>query len=621
MLGAVLFFSVFVTSLEVSRKLRAREDREATGQYSTELGFEKAREVLECFHALKCHRRYVEAKSLARQFYKFHLEKNGEVRDAELFLFCTLGSSRETMQLLDAIDNGFMFRMKEWIQGKLSYLLKIADNSYLRWNRFVWGLVASLTFYYVDLCKDIALAIQFKVGLLGNQWWTMEAFAYNAYPSTLLYVILVSMSGTEILNITSVLFSEKFKPFPLKKRFLLMLAGPLLPGISIYRWKRSLLALTQKYRKLSIKLHDECVEATTNFASLEALVKEKEAKHKIALQVAHLRMNENVIEHFVQFVLIVIVFLTEHSRTRAVQTVGAVIVDGSLPLLALSAGSSLFSVVKDHVTYIEVKKAGHLPFAGQIVTAVYMLVGVISRLVAFLIFFTPLLGMLDVLELARFGTIKGSDDFRNTIVSFKGNTMADYWEPFETSPETFFTSHSMLLACTAIPPALIVIHFLFGCTVMSFLSGDSERWHLLFTLVVPPLFHDWEDIYRQSKEDVTIQSCWVKSILSLTLYLVLFAIEHAALCIPLAMLKYFVALRVADMRETGFPLLPEEEESVRFIDLLFYSFLGVCCLAVPLLQLLLALIYFKYGHAWSRVLNREASVFFPWCWKMFPRDN
>ena len=51
--------------------------------------------------------------------------------------------------------------------------------------------------------------------------------------------------------------------------------------------------------------------------------------------------------------------------------------------------------------------------------------------------------------------------------------------------------------------------------------------------------------------------------------------------------------------------LPEEELSLMAIDLLFFGGLALQMLVVPAAQLLLAWLYFRFAHGWSRLLNRE----------------
>ena len=66
---------------------------------------------------------------------------------------------------------------------------------------------------------------------------------------------------------------------------------------------------------------------------------------------------------------------------------------------------------------------------------------------------------------------------------------------------------------------------------------------------------------------------------------------------------------IADKRNellsnSEFPPIADEWHSTHMVNVLLVS--GACLfLAVPVMQSILAYIYFKYGHAWSRVLQAQ----------------
>ncbi len=91
----------------------------------------------------------------------------------------------------------------------------------------------------------------------------------------------------------------------------------------------------------------------------------------------------------------------------------------------------------------------------------------------------------------------------------------------------------------------------------------------------------------------------------------------ASLCLPyclhwstfslelpwLAILKYLLAVRAQEMVSKAFTLLPPEESSMITVDIRLYSLIVLHCGLLPVLQIGLALPYFKYGQAWARVLR------------------
>ena len=76
---------------------------------------------------------------------------------------------------------------------------------------------------------------------------------------------------------------------------------------------------------------------------------------------------------------------------------------------------------------------------------------------------------------------------------------------------------------------------------------------------------------------------------------------------PMLDLKHAIARRNAELEASGFPPIAPELRSTLAVDALLLS--GASALAVaPLLQLLLAHLYFKRGHAWSRILNARLEM-------------
>ena len=109
-----------------------------------------------------------------------------------------------------------------------------------------------------------------------------------------------------------------------------------------------------------------------------------------------------------------------------------------------------------------------------------------------------------------------------------------------------------------------------------------------------------------------IKASWQKSMRILRMFLALHAIENLLLCVPMAILKHLSWTRAEMMEEKYFYLLPQEQESILIVDGILFSSIAFYAFILPILiQLPLGLAYFKFGHAWSRILVREVSVF-PW---------
>ena len=151
-------------------------------------------------------------------------------------------------------------------------------------------------------------------------------------------------------------------------------------------------------------------------------------------------------------------------------------------------------------------------------------------------------------------------------------------------------------------------------SILRWLSIPYIRWDLLFTLICPSLLYDWEDIHNTRTMDNgkgSIAHCWADSQRLQKFHLALFALENVLLCIPLAILRIGLAERKVVMAGKGFALLPLETNSLYTIDCILFSSLAFNVIFLPALLHLLALIYIKSGHLWSRVLRTHVAIF-PW---------
>ena len=127
----------------------------------------------------------------------------------------------------------------------------------------------------------------------------------------------------------------------------------------------------------------------------------------------------------------------------------------------------------------------------------------------------------------------------------------------------------------------------------------------LHTFTIPPVHLDWEYIYRKSVEEdknISLEESFRRSMNLMTAYQVLYFIQGIVSLVPIFLLKIDIDERNNLLR--GFPLelLPEECESTRVVNNLFYSGLATFLLK-PFVQLLLIHTYFKRAHAWSRILD------------------
>ncbi len=171
----------------------------------------------------------------------------------------------------------------------------------------------------------------------------------------------------------------------------------------------------------------------------------------------------------------------------------------------------------------------------------------------------------------------------------------------EASPTEDATVY-VICACSAL--SLPIMHFSVSLIVARLTNVTVAKWTLLYTFISPPLFLDWEYIYRKAAERLSIQQSVAKANIILYACLAAIAMEHCVFCLPMAYLKFIASQRVDRLLEDDFPLLAEEEYSLFVIDLLLFGSLAAFTICIPGLQLILVYVYFWYGHPWSELYDK-----------------
>jgi hypothetical protein len=140
------------------------------------------------------------------------------------------------------------------------------------------------------------------------------------------------------------------------------------------------------------------------------------------------------------------------------------------------------------------------------------------------------------------------------------------------------------------------------------IKGSKERatnkiFRTLFALLCPPLFMDWEEIYRDNKGSITFKESWTKSQKCLVVHILMHFIEHIVLCIPLMLFKKTIDQRNKQLSYL-FPPLNDELYSTFIVNLLLGIGITVA-FVLPPIHYGLAHLYFVRGHPWSRLLNAK----------------
>ncbi len=591
---AMAVFEVIASYLSASSRNTKTEsdaqDQTGRGSFSTDKLIHDLFADLHVFGPRK-------AAAKAREYAaKLQLD-GGSVERLNLKLFHELGSSSETMRLLDAMDNnGCFFTWKpHWVRGKKMTLFGLFLST-----------VSALAVYYADLAKDILIAVQFSSKMFGESVSSREIILNSLYPMTVLAVTTTAILLTEFLNLlkAAAAFGR------LRERLLAFLFLPFLPGFVLHSHK------SKEYLRWRHAKYDgsssTAAAADNNYyyATSNSLRRESYEARKLY---ACLRSNENIGEHFVQLCLFTILLMSEDSGTRTVQTVGNIILDENRIFVYLSIGLSVFSIAKGHTNLVEATKRGHLPLLGQVIIFAYFLISTVVRASAVTVFFTPILGLFNTLTISQLAKLPFSDNVLSHILpNGTAIPLQSEWSALQQNQTVGIIPRTILVPLYVASGSLAVaFHVLAATAIWKTVLDQRDWWNILYTAVTPPIFLDWEEMYRSRTGGESIRDCWLSYRRGLLLYTLMFAIEHLLLCAPLAVLKYFLGAHAAQMEANFFPLLPEEVGSLSTVNILLFSSIAIHAVLTPFVQITLALLYFKYGHSWSRVLRQEVDIF-PW---------
>jgi hypothetical protein len=205
-------------------------------------------------------------------------------------------------------------------------------------------------------------------------------------------------------------------------------------------------------------------------------------------------------------------------------------------------------------------------------------------------------------------TIEGQfDEYENTtynVMNGTSITFADAWFPFKIQNSDFYNLPITLLI---IIPVLLFLHIAINYMLQYKLHTHNKERKIkimfegIYSLLCPPLYFDWEMLFRESLESLTINQCWTRSKFMVLVNIMMHFVQHIVLCIPMMLMKATIAEREAQL-SGHFTLLNDELHSTHRVNILLTAGL-VTSAVLPFAQGALAYLYFTVGHPWSRILN------------------
>jgi len=146
--------------------------------------------------------------------------------------------------------------------------------------------------------------------------------------------------------------------------------------------------------------------------------------------------------------------------------------------------------------------------------------------------------------------------------------------------------------------AVTIVKIVFARGFKSTHNLPGKVFHILNHLYCPSIYKDWDEDLLVCSD---IEENWRRVKKEMKCLLFLFALENVFLCTPLFILSSTIAKRNLFLDEY-FPQVLEESQAT----VLVYSLsviLASSFIILPFLQYFLFVMYNKFGHPWSKILN------------------
>ncbi len=544
-------------------------------------------------------------QKVATGIYSTAVSRSGNSLDADINFLQTLGASSEAGQFYDAIDDSPMFRLRVGLSSLVeSRCRKHSFCSVLGHQVRSFALTVFLVaFYYFDLVKDIIVAVHIN-DRLGNN------FLSNEFALATSIVLTGSILATEISNLIVLFGSRYYSRLSLAKKVLYPALTPLMPLILCHNLNTFRLDEKLYHHEVSLCLENGNLPRVLELEGRLSRVRSKINPSLSLLK--NFKANDMVVENFFQMLMILLVALTDNTRTPTVAKLGGVLLSDEFEFAIAAIGASYLSLVVGHILYVRNTKNGFLPFTAILVQLFYFGLSVGCRIFSIVVFLTPKLGLWNTMYHTHFANIPASED--RTFDYYPNGTkiyISEAWQPFQL--KAFNTNGGLDVPLAVTLPLVLFIHIVTGLAIAIYFKTsplkETQHWHVLYTLVCPPLFSDWQELYsngigKGSDERERSRHCWKLSWSAYLCYVALFVFESAILSWPIIMLKIFIINQKADMEAAFFPQLPEEDISERNVNVILLVYLPLFLFVLPITQIILAYAYFKHLHPWARIIKR-----------------
>ena len=527
--------------------------------------------------------------------------------DPNVFFMRILGTNASIGQLHDLVEESISVKIQIYLWQTLpSRIHSLRRSHHMRIATIALRNFFHITIYYTDIYKDIYIAlIIYNQVIIQPSGFVFEG--KGSFPTIMLLVIVASIAVTELNNLFIFINHSKLKEWSMKTIISSAMGLPLLPAFISFKKLRQELKLLTLASKIKLKdnilwgWHSEATmtKIRSNIIQLDTLLSE-------------MRANENSFEHFVQFLVLLIILQGSKTSTPIVFGFNKVFLDETYSLVYISAMVSLASLVFGHINYLSSTKNGFVGVTGVIILIPYYSLGSLTQIFRIIVIFTPFLGLFDTMH----HYLKGNLLMDNISIMYEPLLNVTYTQLWSNKYylNEFVEFFSMPFSCCMlILIGVFGIHLLTSYILLLPLNKKSTDGHLrqimqgTLTLINIPLFCDWEKILRDSDFSIPVAESWNKSKILYAKFQLLFLVQHMLSLAPMIWFKIDVDKRNAILKEGPFKPIPDEDLSTSQVDLLLTLGFMLPFVAAPL-QALFAYLYFRLGHPWARVLNSQVST-------------
>ena len=471
-------------------------------------------------------------------FSEILIQNNNDIHKTNWAVFSKIGSCQESGFLLGHIDNSNCF--SNFIKRHFSFILALLDYRYVLLCLLYSLMLSKSAIYAVDIVKDVKF-----VDILNS-----VRLDRDSNLTGLLDVAVSAAIGFLILSeIIKMVQIYHWAGTSLTSRLLRVVLSPLqLVSILIHHYERKSYL---KLRKLTAR--------HTITDTEQSLTQTRDDLTNIRSLMSEQRATENVLEHFVQFVISVAVLAANRSKSDELKIVD--LSDSDFVFSVASSVVSMLSMVRGQMNLISRQKNGQLGIFEMFLISTYLTVGILTR---------------------------------------AGIVLASIVATYHIKNLGF--AHILFIVVTL---TVALLHIILSFLVQKWLLNGklSSLKQSLWSFLSPPLYLDWEHLYRKYRRDdieMPIPKCLKHTMKCFLLHNFLTLVGNITLGIPVFICAFYV--------------MPFQAANDNYADGLRYvkrlSFVTtVCTLTLAVLsqvvQIGLGYLYLKSAHPWARILNVE----------------